>query len=54
MGECKAEEFKAIVEESDLEETAWLLLAGKPWVVTPELLYAVKDMLSEMIDERLK
>ena len=29
------------------EEEAWLYLSGKPWPVTPELLFAVKDALDD-------
>jgi putative AlgH/UPF0301 family transcriptional regulator len=31
--------------EYEHEEDAWLYLESKPWPVTPELLYAVKEML---------
>lgn len=31
----------------EYEEEAWLYLAGKPWMVTPQPLFATKDMIME-------
>lgn len=54
MNVQEAVEFIVLVGEADLEEAAWLLLARKPWAITPELLYATKTMIADMVHERMQ